>query len=64
MEFLLVHYDRRRTVYVNGKKAGFPKRPFRIGAGRQRVDLGERMPAKSRRNPTTSGPGRADYARL
>ena len=41
MERLLVHYDRRRIVYVNGKKAGFTNRAFGIGAGRQRVDLGE-----------------------
>lgn len=41
MEFLLVHYDRRRTVYVNGKKAGFTNRSLRLGAGRQRVDLGK-----------------------
>jgi hypothetical protein len=41
MEYLLVHYDRRRTVFVNGKKAGFTNRALRMGAGRQRVDLGE-----------------------
>lgn len=41
LEYLLVHYDRRRLVYVNGKKAGFTNRSFRIGAGRHRVDLGE-----------------------
>lgn len=41
MEYLLVRYDRRRTVYVNGVKAGFTNRAFRIGAGSHKVDLGE-----------------------
>lgn len=41
MEYLLVHYDRRRTVYLNGTKAGFTNRSFRVGAGSHRVDLGE-----------------------
>ncbi|MCG8588856.1 MAG: PEGA domain-containing protein [Proteobacteria bacterium] len=41
MEYLLVRYDRRRTVYVNGKKAGFTNRSLRINAGRHTVDLGE-----------------------
>ena len=41
MEYLLVHFDRRRTVWINGQKAGFTNRSLRIGAGRQRVDLGE-----------------------
>lgn len=41
MEFLLVRYDRRRTVYVNGNKAGLTNRSLRINAGRHRVDLGD-----------------------
>lgn len=56
IQFLVVRYDRRRKVYIDGKRSGFTNRKLRVEEGSHSVDLGSDLNYKpNKRRPNVTG---------
>jgi hypothetical protein len=56
MEYIIVHYPRKRTVYIDGEESGETEERLRVEEGTHTINLGEpRDYAPNWRRPTVTG---------